>query len=398
MKYIYIGTAASDFELNNLFAKYARRSIVYVQQKWDYIFCKALQDILKDDFFVISYQPVQTFPAGKGIVLHQTMISGLNGIYIKSSNLPVIKQWTSKKAVKREILRIAKEFPDEEIRVITHTTYYQSLRATNEAKRECNRIKLFSMVPDLPDYSTGEKVETGSITRKLFGKYKEMSIKEKMNVDGYICFSEPQMEKLNRDKVHTVMEGFVSQQMLEDTDKVDAAAEKFFLYAGNLKEDSGVLMLSQAFSQASISGAKLYICGEGAQRNAIEQLDCPDIKLLGVLPREEILKLEKQAYALVNPRPIGEEFSKYSFPSKLLEYMASGTPVLTTHLPCIQPEYDQFLTYVEEDTVEAFIAGLKKCEEGSFRAKGALAKSFVSENKNVKKQAQKVIDFVTNTN
>ena len=54
---------------------------------------------------------------------------------------------------------------------------------------------------------------------------------------------------------------------------------------------------------------------------------------MGCVTNDEIVRLQCEATLLVNPRPSDKEFCKYSFPSKTIEYMASGTPVLMTKLP-----------------------------------------------------------------
>ena len=44
----------------------------------------------------------------------------------------------------------------------------------------------------------------------------------------------------------------------------------------------------------------------------------------------------------MNVRNPKDEFTAYSFPSKTIEYMSSGTPLLTSHLPGIPQEYFDF--------------------------------------------------------
>jgi len=50
---------------------------------------------------------------------------------------------------------------------------------------------------------------------------------------------------------------------------------------------------------------------------------------------------------------------RYSFPSKLIEYMASATPVLTTRLPGIPPEYEPYVYWIEDDSVEGIEHSLR---------------------------------------
>lgn len=60
----------------------------------------------------------------------------------------------------------------------------------------------------------------------------------------------------------------------------------------------------------------------------------------------------KKATLLINPRPSNEEFTKYSFPSKNLEYMASGTPLLATDLPGIPAEYKRYEYIIENENID----------------------------------------------
>ena len=45
----------------------------------------------------------------------------------------------------------------------------------------------------------------------------------------------------------------------------------------------------------------------------------------GVVEQKHVFEMQQQATLLVNPRKGHEEYTKYSFPSKTMEYMASGT-------------------------------------------------------------------------
>ena len=86
---------------------------------------------------------------------------------------------------------------------------------------------------------------------------------------------------------------------------------------------------------------ELWLFGSGDMEKDITDYCKSDqrIKYFGMVPREKVVKFEKKAKLLVNPRPTNNEFTKYSFPSKTIEYMASGTPLLTTRLPGIPSEY-----------------------------------------------------------
>ena len=45
----------------------------------------------------------------------------------------------------------------------------------------------------------------------------------------------------------------------------------------------------------------------------------------------------------MNPRSADAEYTKYSFPSKTIEYLATGVPVVMNRLPGIPEEYEYFV-------------------------------------------------------
>ena len=100
---------------------------------------------------------------------------------------------------------------------------------------------------------------------------------------------------------------------------------------------------------------------------------------------------------LVNPRPTNEDFVKYSFPSKNIEYMASGTPFLTTDLPGIPAEYKDYIFTIEDNCVDNVKTGIEKVlslttqERDAF---GERAQKFVLENKNKYVQSKQIADFL----
>ena len=106
---------------------------------------------------------------------------------------------------------------------------------------------------------------------------------------------------------------------------------------------------------------------------------------------------ELKASLLVNPRPTNEDYVKYSFPSKNMEYMASGTPVITTHLPGMPDEYLPYVFLFEDETVSGMINMLQKIlllSNEELYTMGFRAKKFVLENKNSVVQARRILDMI----
>lgn len=143
------------------------------------------------------------------------------------------------------------------------------------------------------------------------------------------------------------------------------------------------------------SELRLVIYGDGpyAEELKLASIEDSRIEYRGLASNEVVLEEEINATLLVNPRPTNQDFTKYSFPSKNLEYMLSGTPVLTTNLPGMPKEYKDYVFLFEEETVEGFaksITEIMNMPRQALLKKGKLAQDFVIREKNKKRQAERI--------
>ena len=162
----------------------------------------------------------------------------------------------------------------------------------------------------------------------------------------------------------------------------------------------GILHLIEAFKNIDSPNYRLIICGIGDSEEEIKKSSELDsrIDFLGQLKREDVLSLQKKATVLVNPRQNNEEFTKYSFPSKNLEYLSSGIPLVAYKLDGIPDEYDKYINYVPDNSTDAFASVIQKiCElpVGERTEMGRRARDFVLEEKNNVKQTKRILDFIS---
>jgi glycosyltransferase involved in cell wall biosynthesis len=170
-------------------------------------------------------------------------------------------------------------------------------------------------------------------------------------------------------------------------------------YAGGVSKQYGLSNLVEGFRKADLANARLHIYGPGDYVEELESIAAEDDRIFygGMLLNTEIVDKEQEAALLVNPRPTDEEYVKYSFPSKTMEYMASGTPVLTTVLPGMPREYHPYVYLLEDETADGIAAKLQKVlasSDGELFRKGMEARTFVLEQKNNVIQAQKILDML----
>ncbi len=118
---------------------------------------------------------------------------------------------------------------------------------------------------------------------------------------------------------------------------------------------------------------------------------------MGVIPSDEVFEKMKKATLLVNPRPTKDEYTQYSCPSKTFEYLASGTPLLTTKLGGIPDEYFEHLFTFEDESQEGMAKKLTEIfalNDSELDSKGKAAQEFIRTKKNNEVQAKKIIEFI----
>lgn len=128
--------------------------------------------------------------------------------------------------------------------------------------------------------------------------------------------------------------------------------ERMILYAGSRAAAGGVDRLLAAFSLLQTPNVRLIMTGPG--RGYHKDLWAQTQKLsgvidLGVVSEAELEALARRADVLVNPRPVSSHDSCMNFPSKLLDYLSYGRPVVSTRAVGLGPFYDEGLIFSESD-------------------------------------------------
>lgn len=217
----------------------------------------------------------------------------------------------------------------------------------------------------------------------------------------YVLLTEAMNDYIqNKEKPYVILEGHSDISMREKIPSPDKKAPvRTVFYAGGVSRQYGLADLAEGFLLADIPNTRLEIYGPGDYVKDLQQLAEKDPRVFygGMLLNTEIVEKEQEAALLVNPRPTHEEFVKYSFPSKTMEYMASGTPVLTTRLPGMPKEYYPYVDFIEEESPAGIAAALKKVlshsDEELFR-KGIAARDFVLKGRNNVVQAKKLLTML----
>ncbi|MDE7381501.1 MAG: glycosyltransferase [Muribaculaceae bacterium] len=269
------------------------------------------------------------------------------------------------------------------------------------AARLC-RIRTIGILTDMPGLMVG--------TSGLKSRLSEMGMRFLMSkYSGYVFLTESMNGPVNRhNRPYIVMEGVVDGELAitsleekrkdETDDNRRTGPEKIVIYAGGLFREYGIGILIDGFRKVSHPDIRLHLYGAGPMVEEIKGISEKDsrIRYMGQLPNGQIVENEKKGWLLVNPRPTDAEFVKYSFPSKNMEYMSTGTPVLTTNLPGMPDEYHDYVYILDEETprgIARMLDELLALPPEEMREKGLKAAQFVAGKKNKIERGKEILQL-----
>jgi len=256
------------------------------------------------------------------------------------------------------------------------------------------------IITDLPVHMVSDSRNL-SFFKRVYLKLGSFIIR---HVDYYIGLTEQMNVEVNPlGKPFLVMEGLVDEAILSLNHEVIPYKEKkIILYAGGIYEKYGVKKLLDAFVDLKDENYELHIYGDGDLEDVMTNYTELDTRIhyFGVVPNSVVVQELFNASLLVNPRPASEEFTKFSFPSKNMEYMLSGTPLLTTVLPGMPKEYHEYVYLLEDESLEGFrntIQEILSKSSTELNAFGKKSKDFVLNNKSNVIQAKRIINFLNSS-
>ena len=259
-------------------------------------------------------------------------------------------------------------------------------------------IHCVGVVTDMPGLMVDASEKQDSKKHNYVTKINRMFIS---SFDSYVFLTEYMNPIINtKHRPYIIMEGLADSNIKVNKSVLsNKNSEKSILYAGGLHERYGLKTLVDAFMKTTNPKYKLIIYGSGPfVKDLLEDASKDSrIDFRGVVSNAEVMLAENNATILVNPRPTKEKFTLYSFPSKNIEYMSTGTPLLTTCLPGMPQEYYPYVYLFNDETVDGFynaIDSLLALPSDVLSAKGRKAQEWILKNKNNIVQTKRIIVLV----
>ena len=389
MDVLYLSALCSEKEYGRMFDKYKTTSS-HASQKFHRLICNGLRDN-GCNVYTCSVRVIQA-PAPDDLSKEDETENGIHYHYVKRvTNYGINRLYTVIQTL-RCIFQWSRKHPQGI--VICDIIAGEMSIARRIAKWIKPGIYTAGLVTDVPNIRAGDgrggiRGIPRSVKNRLISSF-----------DSYIFLTEKMNSLLNtRKRPYVIIEGVIDSQVLQTKNTLENKyEEKVCMMAGLLENEFGIDTLLKGFMKVRDPEARLHFYGKGS---AVDEIigagrEDPRIKYFGEAKNRDIVAEEKRATLLINPRLSGEEWTQFSFPSKNMEYMASGTPLVGCRLPCIPEEYLEYFYVISDESDEGFAACLKTIlsrDRKDIHAFGLRAQEWIVENKNAEKQARKITEM-----
>lgn len=392
MKVLYISSLVSDGLFEEFIAKSQTKG--YVGQKYHGMFVRGLVGNLeKKDVLVLSHPPIS-----KSFCRFKDEEDGVRYRYVPLFNIPIVKQIISF------------------VYCFFYALYWGFRNIGKEKVIICSIMRIYQYIPiRLASLFYSCKTVTVACdvpwmtTVQVLGASSKLSTKVRLSIwlskklcssfDLYVLLTESMSSVLNpRNKPYIVVEGFCDINMNKSVNSLSGKDKKdVVIYAGGLNKEYGIMQLVEAVKSIKNENIELWLYGTGNLSKRLLAESDKRIKYWGARSNLEVVEAEIKAMLLINPRPTSGEYTKYSFPSKTMEYMVSGTYTLTTKLSGIPDEYFDYCGCIDSSTSEDIARAIDNAlnlGREELHARGLKAKRFVLSEKNNMIQIQKVVSFI----
>lgn len=342
---------------------------------------------------ITTVYPVAAFPVDKKLIYRKESIEVSDCLKVERIpflNIPVLKQLNQILANYKSVKRLVKKHKDAIL--LTFNMYPQiGVPAAWIKKKYGNRI--VTLLADLP---IDDNYVRRGFSKWIYQLFNIITVDSLKLVDDAIVLNRKAWEVYTPQANYLVMEGGYNADSYY-AEKMEIRERKNIVYSGSLNEYSGVHELIEAMDYVEDINIELDIYGDGYLRDYVKNRCNDRIHYYGMIPNKEMIEVQRNAWALISPRPVEDPIAMVTFPSKIFEYMTSGTPVISTRLNGFLPEYEGLLMFAESNEPRELAKCIMKMAEHSYTDMLEMAKrarEFIIENKSWEVQAKRIIDFI----
>lgn len=344
---------------------------------------------------VLGSLPYGNYPRFSDVIYvkdAQYCVENIDLLQIGYINYYVIKHIVRERKIKKFIHQWIEKNKDENCLVMFYDLQDPFLNTINWMKR-FKSVKTCLIVPDLVGDLRNDVGIKG--LKGLLIKRKANSILNKArNADSYILLTKHMNTIINtKNRPFVIIDGIVDESV---SSNILVPDKRVIMYAGNISEQYNIKKLLVSFRANNDSNLRLWFCGKGTAVKDVIDASKEDkrIKYFGFLSKEKLKELEKKVCFYINPRTNNGEYTRYSFPSKNLEYLLSGKPVIAYKLDGMSDDYDDVFLYLsekEDGSIDKMLECISNMDEHQIAQLALKGEEFVKNHNGRKMQCKKII-------
>lgn len=342
MKIIYFTTAQEEKDYRT-FMTYWKIPLNSSNQNFHNKLIRSLA--IKNQVEVISIRPYSVSKTRVTSLKQETKIDGnITWHYLKRQGGKIMRSLIIAPQVKK-ILR-GMDLSDAVFMTDTINTWV--VRTVNKINEKYHR-PVIGICTDSPSNISG--------TKRSYTLY---LLQQAEKYNGFLALTEGLNDLFNPEgKPSYVFEGLVEDRSFLKTNELNVP---YFFFGGALMERYGVYQLIEAFNILKPKDIDLIICGHHVDKEMLKNAakGNPHIKYLGLLPMNKVMEYESRSIACINPRPFTEDLDRFSIPSKTLEYMTSGRPVISVKNTVLMNKFPDEIIWLETANVSDIVHGMKQ--------------------------------------
>jgi len=258
------------------------------------------------------------------------------------------------------------------------------------------RVPVVSLLADLPiDQDPDRQVAS----KAMMVVHNELTRRLIRTCEGVIVLNQCAAQRYAPQAACLLLDGAIDARLDPPDLEMGVLGPRNIVFTGALVQYNGILQLIDAMRLVRTQDVVLDVYGDGQLASFVRDAASsePNINYHGKVGSSAMASIQKGAFLLINPRVVADPISEVTFPSKVLEYMLSGTPILSTRLNGLRGEYEDKMYFIEGESAQSIafaIDDLTSRPPSELRDMGAKARRFVLHERSWAARAAAIRDFL----
>lgn len=265
------------------------------------------------------------------------------------------------------------------------------------------KVSCFSYIIDTPFHSSSDFSKLIGKVYKIYFKIGFWTLKF---FNGIIAHSRGVLDDLSLSIPCFITPVGVSKYEIERSaavvNKVHTTLKRKLLYAGTFIHYNGIREILEATCKLDSKKYELHLFGYGPLQRVVEQYSqkYSNIFFHGRLSNEDLVSQLYKYDLLLNIRIRDRSMDNFTFPSKILEYILSRRPILSTRFKTMPVAYNSFLHFIEATNVDSIASAIENVflfSDEELIDMCSAAYNFVVKNQNYTTIIREIESFLENT-